>query len=211
MDGSKTRQLWIQLWEPMDLAGKPDSGFDELAARYAEPTRHYHNLRHIEECLAEFEPVRQLAQNPIAVELAIWFHDAVYDSRASDNEEHSAEVARTQIEQRTGKPALANSVANLVMATKNHDPSLHPDAPLLVDVDLSILGKPADRFQEYERDIRKEYAWVDPAIFSARRAEILEQFLARPRIFSTKPFSGKYENAARENLQNSIRALRQTA
>jgi predicted metal-dependent HD superfamily phosphohydrolase len=152
-----------------------------------------------------------LAQNPIAVELAIWFHDAVYDSRASDNEEHSAEVARTQIEQRTGKPALANSVANLVMATKNHDPSLHPDAPLLVDVDLSILGKPADRFQEYERDIRKEYAWVDPAIFSARRAEILEQFLARPRIFSTKPFSGKYENAARENLQNSIRALRQTA
>jgi predicted metal-dependent HD superfamily phosphohydrolase len=95
-----------------------------------------------------------------------------------------------------------------VLATKQHDGSLHPDAPLLVDVDLSILGQPPERFWQYENQIRAEYEWVPNEVFATRRAEILEQFLARKRIYSTDNFFRKYEAQARMNLRASVENLR---
>ena len=157
---------------------------------------------------AEFDLARQLAENAAAVELAIWFHDAVYDPGAADNEERSAEVAKQSITQADGGVELGSAVAALVQATKTHDPCLHPDAPLLVDVDLSILGQPKERFQEYETQIRREYEWVPVTTFASKRAEILENFLARESIYTTEYFFAKYEQRARQNLQDSIRALR---
>jgi len=85
---------------------------------------------------------------------------------------------------------------------------VHPDAPLLVDIDLSILGQAEARFQEYEAQIRREYEWVPEPAFALKRAEILERFLARERIYSTEPFFSKYEKQARANLLGSIRKLR---
>ena len=102
---------------------------------------------------------------------------------------------------------MSESVAALVLATKAHDPALHPAAPLLVDVDLSILGKPRKRFQEYEAQIRRGYDWVPEEKFAAKRAEILERFLARERLYATDHFFAKYEQQARTNLQSSIRTL----
>ena len=106
-------------------------------AMYSEPHRYYHNLLHIEDCLGEFDRAKQLATDPTAVELAIWFHDAVYDPRAADNEERSAELAKAWLSDLHASDALTDSVGRLVLATKSHDASLHADAPLLVDVDLS--------------------------------------------------------------------------
>jgi len=94
------------------------------------------------------------------------------------------------------------------MATKAHDPSLQPDAPLLVDVDLSILGKSEERFWEYENQIRLEYDWVPDGTFATKRAEILEQFLARPRIYSTEQFFDRYERRARGNILASVQKLK---
>jgi predicted metal-dependent HD superfamily phosphohydrolase len=94
------------------------------------------------------------------------------------------------------------------MATKTHELSLHPDGPLLVDVDLGILGQSEDRFWAYEADIRREYEWVPESTFREKRAEILERFLARKRIYSTDPFFAKYERQARANLQASVQKLR---
>jgi predicted metal-dependent HD superfamily phosphohydrolase len=85
---------------------------------------------------------------------------------------------------------------------------LHADAPLLVDVDLSILGPPPERFWEYERQIRKEYDWVAVDVFATKRAEILQKFLERPRIYSTEMFFQKLEVQARIDLGASIRQLR---
>jgi predicted metal-dependent HD superfamily phosphohydrolase len=178
-----------------------------LVSRYSEPQRHYHNLRHLGECLAEFDSARKLAKAPVAVELAIWFHDAVYDPHAADNEERSAELAQQRITQAGGGAELGRAVAALVQATKTHDPGLHPDAPLLVDVDLSILGQPKERFQEYEAQIHREYHWVPVEMFKVKRAEILKTFLARDRIYATDRFFVKYEQRARSNLRNSIRSL----
>ncbi len=202
-----TPDRWAQVWRQGTTAGDPQPVYQELVSRYSEPQRHYHNLTHIGECLAEFDSARQLAKDPVAVELAIWFHDAVYDPHAADNEERSADLGQQRIMQAGGGAELGKAVATLVLATKTHNPALHPDAPLLVDVDLSILGQPNERFQEYEAHIRREYEWVPGETFKVKRAEILERFLARDRIYATDHFFAKYEQQARSNLQNSIHSL----
>ena len=203
-----TSDRWARLWRQVSAAtGDPQPIYRELASLYSQPHRHYHNLHHIAECLAEFDSARPLANQRVVVELAIWFHDAIYDTRAQDNEERSAELAKLRIADAGGSAELCEAVAALVVATKTHEPSVHPDAPLVVDVDLSILGHPKERFQEYETQIRREYDWVPEATFAAKRAEILERFLARKRLYTTPPFFDKYERQARTNLQDSIRTL----
>ncbi len=205
---ARSSDEWARLWRQVAAKGDGLLIHRELVSLYSQPHRHYHTLRHIAECLAEFDSARHLAGQPVAVELAIWFHDAIYDPRAQDNEEKSADLARQRIAEAGDKPDLCEAVATLVLATKTHDPSAHADAPLLVDVDLSILGAPSARFLEYEDQIRREYTWVPDATFAAKRAEILQRFLARERIYSTDQFFSKYEQRARTNLQDSVRKLK---
>jgi len=103
---------------------------------------------------------------------------------------------------------LRQSVHDLVRATKTHDPSIHADAPLLVGIDLSILGTDPHRFHEYEEQIRQEYAWVPEDVFNTKRAEILESFLSRKSIYSTQRFLRSHEERARKNLEASSKQLR---
>lgn len=200
------QERWQQLWRSLGAKGDAVGWYETLLRAYAEPQRHYHNQRHIADCLAEFDAVRSLARQPDAVELALWFHDAVYDPKAADNEEQSAALAKRCLVA-AGLGDLAEVVARLIMATKTHDTMPATDAALLVDVDLSILGQSAARFAEYEAQIRAEYAWVAAEIFAAKRAEILRRFLARPRIYVTEPFFAPYETQARRNLTESICVL----
>jgi len=200
-------ERWSQLWHTATNAAPPTNAFPRLVALYSEPQRHYHTLLHIEDCLGEFDRAKQLATDPAAVELAIWFHDAVYDPRAADNEERSAELAKDWLSDVHASDALTDSVGRLVLATKNHEASLHADAALLVDVDLSILGKPPGQFWQYERQIREEYAWVEKPVFAAKRAEILRRFLARERIYQTEIFFHRMEAQARANLQAAVQRL----
>ena len=107
-----TQHRWTALW-PRAGASIPAGWYERLTAAYAEPHRHYHNQQHIAECLAEFDQARHLALQPEAVELALWFHDAVYDPKAGDNEEQSAALAqrcltKPERAERLPKP-LANS------------------------------------------------------------------------------------------------------
>jgi predicted metal-dependent HD superfamily phosphohydrolase len=182
----------------------PDPAFRELAKRYSERQRHYHTAFHIDECLAEFNAARTAAKNPVALEFAIWFHDAIYEPRRPDNEEQSAALA---VEFLRPNAALAECVYSLVLTTKTHVPENTPDAALLIDIDLSILGKRTDRFAEYEAQIRAEYSWVPLPLYSEKRAMILRDFLARPRIFNTEVFYDRYETQARRNLAESIARL----
>jgi len=203
-----TPKRWSQLWLAVTKDTAPNGSYERLVAMYAESHRHYHNLHHIADCLAEFDRARELAREPLAVEMAIWFHDAVYDTRAADNEERSAQLAQAWLGEACAESALMDAVGSLILATKKHDASLHVDAALLVDVDLSILGQPPARFWEYEAQIREEYSWVPQDVFSVKRAEILDGFLARRRIYHTDDFSQRLEIQARLNLQASICRLR---
>lgn len=201
---------WLELWQRLGVQNSPASFFAELEARYSERYRAYHNLAHVMDCLAEFESARSLAHDPSAVEMAIWYHDAVYDPRAKDNEEQSAGLA-AKVGSEIGLPSSLNQrVNNLILATKKHDASLDRDAAVMVDVDLSILGREPQRFDEYENQIRQEYGWVSDEAFAAGRTAVLESFLARPVVYSTELFRNKYEQQARENLKRSINKFKPT-
>ena len=198
-----SRERWDALWRSAGVQ-PPTGWYERLTAAYAEAQRHYHTQQHIAECLAEFDQARHLATEPIAVELALWFHDAVYNPRASDNEEQSAALARRCLSEAGIRSKLSEAVSKLIMATKHNSSPGDADAALIVDVDLSILGQPEARFAQYEEQIRREYAWVPKPIFKSKRAEILRRFLAREHIYATELFRGKYEPQARRNLEASI-------
>lgn len=205
------KQRWLRLWHDMDAQSNPNGVYARLAARYAEPHRVYHTLAHIEHCLDELERAQQLALNLNAVALALWYHDVVYSTRATDNEERSAALATRIIRNAALPESFGQLVTNLILATKHSAIPTDPDARLLCDIDLSILGQPKERFDEYERQIRGEYIWVPWDSFVSGRTRVLRSFLERPRIFSTDSFCDRYENRARHNIVRSLRALNKEA
>ena len=170
-----------------------------MIASYSEPHRRYHTLQHLEECFARFDEIADLAEHPADVELALWFHDAIYDPRRRDNERRSAHWALSS----TGNA----NVHSLVLATRHEAVPESMDENVLVDVDLWILGAAEERFEEYEGQVREEYGWVPGPIYRRKRRAILESFVSRPTIYSTGRFIERYERQARANLARSIARL----
>jgi len=197
---------WRQLWTRLGV-GKPDAAlFERLIACYSEPHRRYHTVRHLDECFGKLEELRTEANHPEeVVELALWFHDAVYDTRRQDNEAKSAEWARATARAANLAAAVGQRVQRLIMATCHDAKPKEPDEKVLVDVDLSILGESAERFDEYEDQVREEYSWVPDDVFWKKRREILKRFLERAAIFNTRKFIQAYEARARANLERSIK------
>jgi predicted metal-dependent HD superfamily phosphohydrolase len=201
-----TLQRWGALSVSAGIERDSEEFFLQMERRYSEPHRAYHNARHIDECLREFDFVRGQAMNPTALELAIWFHDVIYDPRALDNEEQSARFAKGCLKK--ANSALADQVSKLILTTESHRAGSIEDAGLLIDIDLSILGKSDERFAQFEAGIEKEYAWVPREAYREKRAEILGGFLNRERIFATESFHNRYEATARRNIAKLIAELR---
>lgn len=198
---------WRRAWRDVGVAAAPGALLQDMLAAWRAPQRRYHTLQHLGECLAAFDAARSDAQAPGEVELALWFHDAIYDVHRHDNEARSAGWARDALATAGASEEATQHVHDLVMATRHAAPADTPDAMLLVDIDLSILGAPAARFGEYEAQIRDEYGWVDDAAFRRRRCEVLTAFLARPTIYATARFRSLLEVGARANLARSIGQL----
>lgn len=199
---------WIRL---MTLLGMPREAesFNALIAAYSQKHRHYHTVQHIEHCLHQLDSALRLADEPAEVEFALWFHDAIYDPHSSSNEERSADLACALLIRNGADTARVARVRAHIMATRHEAPATTSDSQLVVDVDLSILGADEATYAEFETNVRQEYRWVPSMLFRRKRAEILESFLARPQIYSTKPFHARYELQARRNLAQAITTLRE--
>ena len=184
----------------------------ELSALYRAEDRHYHNLAHIEAMLGLAGDYRALLGDPEAVEAAIWFHDAIYDSKAKDNEARSAALAEKRLAGRTDAGRLRR-IGAMILATATHqlprfdDDAVTRDASLFLDMDLSILGAEPDAFDAYEHAVRREYDWVEEPMWRAGRGAVLKDFLARTRIFHTEEFRQRFEPQARLNMARSLEAL----
>lgn len=184
----------------------------ELTGLYQDWNRHYHGIEHIEALLTLAGEYRALLSDPQAVEAAIWFHDAIYDSQAKDNEAQSAEFARRRLGDKL-EPARLDRIATMILATAKHElPELKSaaalrDAELFLDMDMSILGAAPDVFDRYEAAVRKEYAWVPQAAWIAGRSAVLRSFLDRPFIYLSKEFQDRFEAQARENIRRSLSNL----
>jgi predicted metal-dependent HD superfamily phosphohydrolase len=195
---------WRAAWRELALPEPPRAVFEDVCARWAEPHRHYHTPQHLAECLELFERERALARHRGEVAIALWFHDAVYDTHRHDNEAESAAWARRVLLEAGARDEVADRVHALVMATRHSETPATADERLLVDIDLAILGAAPERFAEYERQVRAEYAFVPEDVFRAKRREILQAFDARRPIYATPALRERLEAVAHANLARSL-------
>jgi predicted metal-dependent HD superfamily phosphohydrolase len=201
------RARWLAHFPP-EAAAAAAAAFDDLVARYAEPHRAYHTFVHIATCLGLLDTVAAQLRDPRAVELALWFHDVIYDTHAKDNEARSADYARDVLSRLGAAPALVDRVAQLVQLTAHPSVPRDGDEEALLDIDLSTLGADADAYAEYAAAIRREYQWVPEDVFRRERGRLLEGFLAQ-RLFHSRHFGALLEERARRNLEWEIAQLRQ--
>lgn len=177
--------------------------FHALAGRYAEAHRHYHNLAHVASCLEAFDACAALAEQPAEVELALWFHDAVYNPRAKDNEAKSAEVAREALLGRGVDAEVVGRIQRHILATRSHE-GVEGDAQLVCELDLSILGAAPEAFEVFEHQIRLEYAHVPDLIYRLGRRRVLKRLSERAPIFRVPELHTRFESNARVNLDRAL-------
>lgn len=197
---------WTALWSRLGARGDGLGIFTRLAAAYAEPARTYHTTEHILDCLAQLDLTRDLARRADEAEAALWFHDAVYLPGRPDNEERSADLAGTTLTEAGVPLGVAERVGGLVLATRHLTSPKDPDAALVCDIDLSILGRSPD-LDRFEQQIRREYASVPESAYKSGRSQILQGLLDRPAIYQTDYFRKRYETRARANLTRLLTEL----
>ena len=197
---------WKQPWAELGLQARMELHAD-LRKRYSEPHRAYHTLHHIAECLALLEQTQSMAQSSAAVELAIWFHDAIYDPRKTNNEERCAEWARRELRRAGASLDLQEHVGAMVIITRHDGIPETPDEMLMSDIDLAILGSGPARFDEFEKQVRTEYRHVPTQLFRVGRRRVLSEFLEREFIYHTEWFRMRREATARVNLQRALTRL----
>jgi predicted metal-dependent HD superfamily phosphohydrolase len=206
--GSLTEVLhtrWINLCDRIGLPGERQWTHFEVS--YGSADRAYHNLGHIEYCLAQLDASAAIADSRVGVELALWFHDCIYDTRRSDNEERSAEVARAFLQ---GTP-FETAVPHLVLATTHDARPGNRDSDLICDIDLSILGSESAVYDSYALAIRSEYSWVPSDKYTAGRIKVLRTFLNRPHLYGLHSYRDRLESQARENIRSEIERLKDSA
>jgi predicted metal-dependent HD superfamily phosphohydrolase len=173
----------------------------DLLTRWAEPQRHYHTTDHLRFMLSVIDRAPQTAADREIVRLAAWFHDAVYDPRAADNEERSAALA-------SATPGVPAEVARLVLLTATHvvTPG-DANGELLADADLAVLGSPPDRYLDYAHAIRREYAHVPDDAFRAGRSAVLRKLLDLPSLYHLPEHRARWDAEARRNMTGELAAL----
>ncbi len=182
--------------------------FKALVEHYSAEDRAYHDLSHIQSLISLSETLSDKIQNLDAHYFAVWFHDVIYDTTRSDNEEKSAEFAAESLAS-LGVPEQTIAIVNeMILATKSHRAAkLSWDMKAFLDLDTSILGAPEEIYKEYSRAIRKEYSWVPDSLYRQGRMKVLNDFMERERIYYTEEIMTKYEQQARRNIAEEVKTL----
>ena len=194
------QQYWAQFSSQLKLdAQQTCILFHLLFNAYTESQRYYHTIQHIVECLDLFHQIKEQLNDTIAIELAIWFHDVIYDPKAIDNEEQSAELMQKSCSNLLASDQI-QKVYDWIIATKKHQALTDQDLNYLLDIDLAILGNSTARFAEYEQQIQQEYTWVESDLYKLKRAEVLQYFYQMQPIYQTHYFNHLFEDQAKQNL-----------
>ncbi|MCH7351948.1 metal-dependent hydrolase [Acinetobacter sp. NIPH 1958] len=193
---------WFELHQYYHFS-EPQKIFNKLIAAYSEKQRAYHTLQHLYECLVLLESIRADLNDSPAVALALWFHDAVYDPQAKDNELKSAELLEQYLVQDLPVD-IVGKIKRWIVATQKHASTDELDLQFLLDIDLAILAASPERFAEYEEQIQQEYAWVDPDVYSIKRKEVLAHFYQAEPLYQTEYFQKNFEQRAKGSLKNLL-------
>ncbi len=189
------------------LPAEPALG-EELLDRWAEPHRSYHTPSHLLAVLEALDELLQPADLPRrrTVLLAAWFHDAVYEGVAGEDERASAALAADRL----GAAGVreVQEVQRLVLLTATHDPAPGDRAgELLCDADLSVLGAAEEDYLRYSRAVREEYAHIPDGAFTEGRRAVLVRLLALDPLFRTAVARERWSAQARANLERELASL----
>ncbi len=208
---SIAKRRWVKLmgelgvgedrWQPL---------WEKLERLYSQRGRYYHNLKHIAKTLALLDRFSGGSASAL-LRLAAFYHDAVYDVQAKDNEERSAVMAKEDLLALGLPERLADDVADLIRATKGHRPlsgHLAKDSRLFLDADLAILGSASSEYGRYAADIALEYDWMDPETYRKGRAHVLKRFIDRKHLFYTPSVRAELQKKAVENMERELRRLK---
>lgn len=178
-----------------------------LLEDWAQPHRTYHSVGHLRDVLDKVDALSAYAEDPDAVRLATWYHDAVY-AGLPDDEERSAQRAEADLGALGVAPTMVEEVARLVRMTVTHDPARGDrNAEVLSDADLSALALPAEDYRRNTAAIRAEYAHIPDGVFTKGRIQVLTALLESPAVFRTADGRARWEAAARENMLAELAAL----
>ncbi len=198
------------LWQRCLKAGAADSSaaiHQRLVEAYNEPQRHYHTLVHIDHCLAIFDQCKSLATNADALEIAVWFHDVIFEPGKRNNEAQSAELYQ-DLSTDVHDNEFRGLVGRLIMATLHDGSSLDDtDAGYMVDIDLSSFGLPWKDFLRDSQHLREENAQLSDTEYYRRTRDFQAGLLAKPRFYVTDYFCQRYEQQARNNLTKYFEQL----
>ena len=197
---------WARLMDAWGLLRNQET-FNSLIGAYSEKGRRYHTLEHVSACLRHLDSCSAELDRPREVEIALWFHDAIYKPLSSHNEKESADWAASFLAESGAAGDEAARVHRLIMVTEHNAPTQTKDESALVDIDLSILGADPAVYDIFEQGVREEYRLVPSFIYRKKRAAILRGFMERPQIFTSGFFSEAVERQAKENLSNAVSKL----
>jgi predicted metal-dependent HD superfamily phosphohydrolase len=203
------KSSWESALQPFEVEPKLiQKVFLDLVRAYSSVGRFYHTLEHIQHILETMGQMRSLAVNFPKIQLAAWFHDVIYDSKAKDNEERSADYAVMSLTKLKIPSTTVERVRRLILSTKTHQTLLTDiDNQIFLDSDLAILGSSEWEYQVYAQAIRKEYSWLSSELYRTGRQQVLRKFLQRDRIYFTNQMFVKLEQRARENMQAELAIL----
>jgi predicted metal-dependent HD superfamily phosphohydrolase len=214
-DKSETlQQFWLKHAKGVGVERPSMPLLSQLVTAWSELHRHYHSLRHLQECLQLLEHWGKNVTAKHEVGMALWFHDAVYDPEREDNEDKSARWAIEALKTIGVADDSVRRIAKLIRATKHPSPGAKSRTAridgleLMLDIDMAILGSDRARFEEYERQVRREYAHVPDESFARSRSDFIEAMLGNDVIYRTENARSELEVRARENLLRSLHTLR---
>ncbi|MFT5168590.1 MAG: putative metal-dependent HD superfamily phosphohydrolase [Saprospiraceae bacterium] len=205
---------WFDLLASFDIdKATAKTLWEEIVQYYAEGRRAYHNLNHLYDLFKKLDKYQAEVNDLKAVELAIWYHDIVYDPMSKDNEERSAILCSKRLKTLGLSTSLKEKIYKLIWSTKTHaiedwkNEADKKDNEFLLDLDLSILGSNGDKYEKYTSQIRREYNIVPSFLYFSGRKKVLKHFLEMDRLFKTNSFYEKYEKAARKNIWKELETL----
>ena len=208
-DVARMNERWMKLVASLRVDKEAARrAFADMVKHYNGDGRYYHVLTHVGELLDTVDEMRDLAEDYQMIQLAIWFHDVIYDPRGQNNEVKSAEYARQTL-QKLGLPErVITRVSDLILKTVSHVSEKEDvDALILLDADLAPLGADEDVFARQSQALRHEFNWVPEDVYRESRANILSGFLGRERIYQTDWMYNAREAKARSNLSRAIAEL----
>ncbi|MDF1695163.1 MAG: hypothetical protein P1U56_05000 [Saprospiraceae bacterium] len=199
-------ERWQKLMDAFHFE-KNASTYAQFVKMYGEKHRAYHNLNHIKDCLDQLDAYEHTIEYRDIIELAIWFHDLIYNPYKKDNEIKSGEAAIQFLKKQNADTFTMDLTYELILSTLHIEYPKNGSEALLMDIDISILGRSDNEYEAYTKKIRKEYKWVPFFLYRQKRKEILHKFLERKRLYYTDFYFNKLEERARINITRELQEL----